>query len=137
MNPQISRREFLKLLGTTALTFAAASRSLAGGKGDGVDFKSNGPNVLILLFDSLTAEHMSLYGYQRRTTPKIADFAKQAMVYHNHYSSGNFTSPTTASQVISEQGYGGKRARSGKKNPPEDGGIVDHTHCPFWPPGPV
>ena len=97
MNPQISRREFLKLLGTTALTLAAASRPLAGGKGDEVDFKSSGPNVLILLFDSLTAEHMSLYGYQRRTTPNITEFAKQAMVYHNHYSSGNFTSPTTAS----------------------------------------
>lgn len=97
MNPQISRREFLKLLGTTALTLAAASRPLAGGKGDEVDFKSSGPNVLILLFDSLTAKHMSLYGYQRRTTPNITEFAKQAMVYHNHYSSGNFTSPTTAS----------------------------------------
>jgi arylsulfatase A-like enzyme len=53
--------------------------------------------VLILLFDTLSARHMSLHGYQRLTTPNMADFAGRSYVYHNHYAAGNFTSPATAS----------------------------------------
>lgn len=97
MQSKLSRREFLKLLGSTALSFATTSQILAKNQRRIIDSQSNGPNVLILLFDSMSARHMSIYGYPRRTTPHISKFARQAMVYHNHYSSGNFTSPATAS----------------------------------------
>jgi arylsulfatase A-like enzyme len=97
MQSRLSRREFLKLLGTTALSFTTSSRILTNNQTKYGDSKHQGPNVLILLFDSLSARHMSLYGYQRRTTPHIAEFANHANVYHEHYSSGNFTSPATAS----------------------------------------
>jgi arylsulfatase A-like enzyme len=40
---------------------------------------------------------MSLYGYERQTTPNIARFAEQALVYHNHHAAGNYTPPGTAS----------------------------------------
>jgi arylsulfatase A-like enzyme len=54
-------------------------------------------NIVILLFDTLSANHMSLYGYHRKTTPNLARFAERAVVYHNHYAGGNFTTPGTAS----------------------------------------
>lgn len=54
-------------------------------------------NVLILLFDALSAYNMSLYGYARQTTPNIDRLAKRAIVYHNHHAAGNFTTPGTAS----------------------------------------
>jgi arylsulfatase A-like enzyme len=57
----------------------------------------NAPNVLIVLFDTLSAKHMSLHGYQRDTTPNLARFAQKATVYHRHYAGGNFTTPGTAS----------------------------------------
>ncbi len=55
------------------------------------------PNIIILLFDTLSARHMSLYGYHRETTPNLSRFARRAVVYHNHYSPANFTTPGTAS----------------------------------------
>jgi arylsulfatase A-like enzyme len=54
-------------------------------------------NVIIIVFDAFTAYNISLYGYQRETTPNLARLAKQAIVYHNHYSGGSFTTPGTAS----------------------------------------
>jgi arylsulfatase A-like enzyme len=55
------------------------------------------PNILIFLFDALSARHLSLYGYHRETTPNLVRFADRATVYHSHYSTSNFTSPGTAS----------------------------------------
>ncbi|UCD99537.1 MAG: sulfatase-like hydrolase/transferase [Chloroflexota bacterium] len=93
----ISRREFMKLFGSAAFSYIAASsawspaRSLNGTAGG--DF----PNVLILLFDTLSAGNMSLYGYPRDTTPNMNSFAQRSFVYHRHISPGNFTTPATAS----------------------------------------
>jgi len=55
------------------------------------------PNILILVFDTLTAKHISLYGYPRNTMPNLTRFAEKATVYHAHYAGGNFTTPGTAS----------------------------------------
>ncbi len=55
------------------------------------------PNVLIVLFDTVSAPHMSLYGYPRQTTPNLDRFAERATVYHQHYAGGSFTVPGTAS----------------------------------------
>jgi hypothetical protein len=54
-------------------------------------------NVIIVVFDALSAKHISLYGYQRDTMPNLAKLAGRAIVYHNHYAGGNFTTPGTAS----------------------------------------
>lgn len=55
------------------------------------------PNVLILVFDTLSAKHMSLYGYPRETTPNFSRLAESSIVYHRHYAGGSFTTPGTAS----------------------------------------
>jgi arylsulfatase A-like enzyme len=69
------------------------------GHGDrgGVTANGNAPNILILVFDALSARNMSLYGYPRDTTPELAKFAENALVFNQHYSSANFTTPGTAS----------------------------------------
>lgn len=55
------------------------------------------PNVLMIVLDTLSAKHMSAYGYSRDTTPNLARFADRATVFNRHYAGGNFTSPGTAS----------------------------------------
>ena len=92
----ISRRDFIKLLGSGSLAMLAASNQITRGMGV-VSPTSEKPNILILVFDTLSARHMSLHGYPRQTTPNMARFADRALVYHNHYAAGNFTSPGTAS----------------------------------------
>jgi arylsulfatase A-like enzyme len=89
-----SRRDFLKLAGLTS--GAAALAHLAPGLAS-VRRASALPNVIILVFDAMTARNLSLYGYKRKTTPNFEKFAQRAFVYHNHHSGGNYTSPGTAS----------------------------------------
>jgi arylsulfatase A-like enzyme len=54
-------------------------------------------NVLIVVFDALSAKNIALYGYQRDTMPNLSRMAERATVYHHHYSGGNFTTPGTSS----------------------------------------
>jgi hypothetical protein len=58
---------------------------------------SSQENFLIILFDAWSAANISLLGYGRQTTPNLDRLAEKAIVYHNHYSLGHFTTPGTAS----------------------------------------
>lgn len=40
-----------------------------------------GPNVIVIVIDALRADHMSLYGYGRKTTPNMDAFARGAAVF--------------------------------------------------------
>jgi len=53
-------------------------------------------NFLLITFDALNAEDMSLYGRQFPTTPSIDSFATQATVFTNFYSGSTFTTPSVA-----------------------------------------
>jgi arylsulfatase A-like enzyme len=94
INNQISRRDFLKLAGMLPLSFAAPRliNSLMPTEQSGIV-----QNVIVVVFDAFSAYDISLYGYQRETTPNIARWAERAVVYHNHHAGGNFTTPGTAS----------------------------------------
>ncbi len=95
MNEHMNRRDFLKLSGLLPLsvaspgmmkTLARTNATLQGRK-----------NVIVVLFDALSAYNISLYGYQRLTTPNLAKLADRAVVYHNHFAGSNFTTSGTAS----------------------------------------
>ncbi len=95
--PTLNRREFLKASAAlmAGATFAGASRFLSS-----PDFQgTKKPNILMFVFDAMSARHLSLYGYDRETTPNLKKFAERASVYHNHYSGGNFTTTGTASML--------------------------------------
>jgi len=104
---KLSRREFLKLLtllpliGTSSKIdfFGRTFASHPSPNQPGAD--NTRPNFIILLFDTLSAQHLSLHGYSRQTTPNLARFAEHATVFHQHYAAGNFTLPGTASLLTS------------------------------------
>jgi len=92
-----SRRDFLKL--STLIPIGAAlppwAKNLVFPKRIG---QVNSPtNIIIILFDAMSARNLSVYGYPRNTTPNLVRFASRANVYHSHYSAGNFTTPGTTS----------------------------------------
>lgn len=89
MKKQFSRRDFLKLAGALPAGLAVSRLSQT--------FQAGGQNVIIVVFDSFSAYNISLHGYDRQTTPNIARLAERAIVYHNHFAGGNFTTPGTAS----------------------------------------
>jgi len=48
-------------------------------------------NVILYVVDTLRADHMSIYGYERQTTPRIDRWAESAYVFDNAYSTGTKT----------------------------------------------
>ncbi|MFQ6103538.1 MAG: sulfatase-like hydrolase/transferase [Candidatus Glassbacteria bacterium] len=55
------------------------------------------PNVLVLLIDTLRADHLSCYGYERKTSPNIDKLAEEGALFLNAYSQASWTKPATAS----------------------------------------
>jgi arylsulfatase A-like enzyme len=93
MKKEFSRRDFLKVSASIPLLKLAMDFS----PGESLLRDVNGPNILVIVFDALSATNVSLYGYPRETTPNLSRFAEQATVYYRHYAGGSFTSPGTAS----------------------------------------
>jgi arylsulfatase A-like enzyme len=54
------------------------------------------PNILLITMDTVRADHTSVYGYERDTTPNLRQFAREATVYTNAIATSDFTLPTHA-----------------------------------------
>jgi len=91
-----SRRDFLKLLTTLPAAYSLL-KWLPGGVRQNTFSVAEKPNVILLVFDTMSAYHLSLYGYHRQTTPNLERFSQRANTYHAHYSAANFTVPGTSS----------------------------------------
>lgn len=57
------------------------------------------PNLILISLDTMRADHLSVYGYPRRTTPHLERFAAEATLYRNAFSNGDFTLPSHASML--------------------------------------
>ncbi|MFX0194687.1 MAG: sulfatase-like hydrolase/transferase [Candidatus Hodarchaeota archaeon] len=58
---------------------------------------ANNPNVILITLDTVRADHMSLYGYERDTTPFLKKFSEEATQYVKANASADMTLPTHAS----------------------------------------
>ena len=54
-------------------------------------------NLIIVLVDTLRADHRGYHGYPRPTSPGIDDLAAASAVFRNHYSTASRTGPAVAS----------------------------------------
>ncbi len=93
---RFSRRDFLKFASVVSggLAVSKLSPNFPGTRSNTATAL---PNILIFVFDAMSAENLSLHGYRRKTTPNLERFANRATVYNQHYSAGSFTTPGTAS----------------------------------------
>ena len=55
------------------------------------------PNLLLITIDTLRPDHMSLYGYERSTTPELDRWFGDARIYHHAYTTEANTSPSIVS----------------------------------------
>ncbi len=55
------------------------------------------PNVLVLVADTLRADHVSAYGYARPTTPRLDRLASEGWMFLDAYSASSWTLPAHAS----------------------------------------
>jgi arylsulfatase A-like enzyme len=58
---------------------------------------SGKPNVVLITMDTVRADHVSAYGYERDTTPNLRAFAQEAAVYDRAIATESYTLPTHAS----------------------------------------
>ena len=93
MQKKLTRRDFLKLF--SACSAAAMLPAFHLKPTDPAEHDL--PNILILVYDAFSARNAALYGYPRDTTPNLNRVAKQSMVFHQHFASGNYTFPGTTS----------------------------------------
>jgi len=90
------RRGRARLLALGALVLAGgASCSRGSSAGPG------GPSVLLVTIDTLRADRLGLYGYERDTSPALDALAEQAVVFDRAYSHAPFTAPSHASLFTS------------------------------------
>ncbi len=91
----LNRRSFLKLAG--AATSAVLLPQFISRLDSNLKQDASFPNIIILLFDAMSARNLSVYGYPRPTSSNLERFAERATVYHSHSAGGNYTIPGTAS----------------------------------------
>ena len=60
------------------------------------------PNVVLISFDALTAQDMSLYGYRLPTTPRFERLARRSYNFVNFVSTADFTTPAVASMLTGQ-----------------------------------
>lgn len=99
----IGRSRIFQAAALVVLLFSAgaALANLAGGRASLVEdvggAAAGRPNILILGSDGLNADRTSLSGYERDTTPFLARFARQALVFENAFPNGASTAASTVS----------------------------------------
>ena len=55
------------------------------------------PNILLIVGDGVEAEHMSLYGYGRDTTPYLSQLAERSLLCENNFSNAGPSAASVAS----------------------------------------
>jgi arylsulfatase A-like enzyme len=55
------------------------------------------PNVLLIVLDTVRADHLSVYGYPRRTSPNLEALAPEGVLFRNAISSSDITLSSHAS----------------------------------------
>ena len=59
--------------------------------------KQKRPNIILIVMDTVRADHLSCYGYHRKTTPNIDMFAKRGVLFKKAFSAATWTIPSHAS----------------------------------------
>lgn len=73
----------------------AALASCGGGPEDGAVQRR--PNIVLYVVDTVRADRLGVYGYEKPTSPRLDAFAEEAVVFENAYAQSSWTRPAVAS----------------------------------------
>lgn len=76
-------------------------------------------NVILISIDTLRADHLSLYGYPKKTTPNLDQISENARIFKNFYVNTPWTLPSHASMLASNYASNLKMQSIVDKFPPE------------------
>src|SRR5579863_164678 len=69
------------------------------------------PNILVIVVDTLRADHISTYGYARATSPNLDRIAEQGVLFENAFASSSWSLPSHASLLTGRFQYEHKDSR--------------------------
>ena len=58
---------------------------------ENLKYKQKGPNIVVIMLESLSPEHIHYYGYERNITPNLDWFFENGIAFENAYSSATHT----------------------------------------------
>ena len=67
--------------------------------------ESDAPNVIVIVVDTLRADHLSSYGYERDTSPFMDSLAAEGVRFENAISPSSWTQPSHASMLTGRYTY--------------------------------
>lgn len=92
-------------------------------------------DIIYIIFDAFNANHSSLYGYERKTTPFLENLAEKSIVFDNFYANHPYTLASTATLLTSlysyEHGLIDKSNRLGRVLPTLPEVLADNQVCSF------
>jgi len=65
------------------------------------------PNIVLISIDSLRADHLHCYGYNRKTSPFMDSLAAEGVLFKNVYSTTSWTLPSHLSMLPGHQKISG------------------------------
>lgn len=74
-----------------------AAAVTACGAGGGGDRGPRRPNIVLYVVDTVRADRLGVYGYEKPTSPRLDAFAANALVFENAYAQSSWTRPAVAS----------------------------------------
>jgi arylsulfatase A-like enzyme len=80
------------------------------------------PNVILITMDTVRADHLSLYGYERKTTPYLSDLARGATLYTRAIATSDYSLPTHAS-IFTGMYPDWHKAMFSASSPPRESGL--------------
>lgn len=72
------------------------------------------PDVILVVIDTLRADHLGLYGHDRPTSPNLDAFAKDALVFDRGYAQAGWTLASFASLLTGQYPHQHRVARDSK-----------------------
>ena len=90
------------LLISNGLVFLTQSFENTGWNPTGSKTLNLTPDILIITSDGVSADHMSIYGYERETTPRIKEFAEHSLLMENAFSNSGNTAGSLTSLFTSK-----------------------------------
>ena len=79
------------------LSFLHPKTSLVARTGVPGTASSDRANILLIVLDTVRADRLSLYGYPLKTTPFLAEMARESAVFNNAFAASPWTLPSHAS----------------------------------------
>jgi arylsulfatase A-like enzyme len=85
------------------------------------------PNIVLIVIDTARADHLSLYGYPRETTPNLRRFAASATLYRNAIAPSNYTLSSHTSMFTGLYGsvHGNNEMLAARTLSPDDTTIAE------------